>query len=29
MMDNSYPMRHHVLPVFGRPVRGRRGAGMK
>ena len=26
MMDNSYPMRHHVLPVFGRPVRGRRGA---
>jgi hypothetical protein len=24
MMDNSYPMRHHVLPVFGRPARGGR-----
>ena len=26
MMDNSYPMRHHVLPVFGQPVHGQRGA---
>ena len=26
MMDNSYPMRHHVLPVFSRPVHGQRGA---
>ena len=25
-MDNSYPMRHRVLPVFGRPVHGQRGA---
>ena len=28
VMDNSYPMRHRVLPVFSRPVRGRRGAGV-
>ena len=24
MMDNSYPMRHHVLPVFSRPAGARR-----
>ena len=27
MMDNSYPMRHHVLPVFGRPAGARRARG--
>ena len=27
MMDNSYPMRHHVLPVFGRPAGARARGG--
>ena len=27
MMDNSYPMRHHVLPVFSRPAGARRARG--
>ena len=27
MMDNSYPMRHRVLPVFGRPAGARRARG--
>ena len=27
MMDNSYPIRHHVLPVFSRPAGARRARG--
>ena len=27
MMDNSYPMRHHVLPAFSRPAGARRARG--
>ena len=27
MMDNSYPMRHHVLPVFSRPAGARPARG--
>jgi hypothetical protein len=27
MMDNSYPMRHHVLPVFSRPAGARAARG--